>query len=82
VMGSWFLALAFSNYLAAVIAKFTGVSHGGEGSSASIPPPLETLQIYQDVFYKICIASLVGAVICFILSFFLVKWMHEDEPSA
>jgi POT family proton-dependent oligopeptide transporter len=82
VMGAWFLALAFSNYLAAVIAKFTGVSHGGEGGSATIPPPLETLEIYKPVFYKICIASLVGAVICFILSFFLVKWMHKDEPTA
>ena len=82
VMGSWFLALAFSNYLAAVIAQFTGVSHGGEGGGASIPPPLETLGIYQPVFLKICIASLVGAVICFILSFPLVKWMHSDEPQS
>ena len=83
VMGSWFLALAFSNYLAAVIAKLTGVSHGGDGGLvASIPPPVQTLAIYKPVFYKICLASMVGAVICFILSFFLVKWMHDDEPSA
>jgi proton-dependent oligopeptide transporter, POT family len=82
VMGSWFLALAFSNYLAAVIAKFTGVSHGGESGSNTIPPPVDTLQIYQSVFLKICVASLVGALICFVLSFFLVKWMHEDEPTA
>jgi dipeptide/tripeptide permease len=82
VMGSWFLALAFSNYLAAVIAKFTGVSHGGGGNLAnSIPPPLETLAIYKPVFYKICLASLAGALVCFVLSFFLVKWMHKDEPS-
>ncbi len=79
VMGSWFLALAFSNFLSSVIAKFTGVSHGGDESS--IPVPTETLHIYSDVYYKICIASLVGAVICFGLSFFLVKWMHQDEPS-
>ena len=58
VMGSWFLALAFSNYLAAVIAKLTGVSHGGEsGGAASIPAPVETLAIYQPVFYKICLTS-------------------------
>ena len=82
-MGSWFLALAFSNYLAAVIAKLTGVSHGGEsGGAASIPPPVETLAIYQPVFYKICLASLAGAALCFFLSFFLVKWMHKDEPTA
>ncbi len=83
VMGSWFLALAFSNYLAAVIAKLTGVSHGAESvGAASIPPPVETLAIYQPVFYKICLASMIGAVLCFALSFPLVKWMHKDEPTA
>lgn len=82
VMGAWFLALAFSNYLAAVIAKFTGVeSHGGSGGEATMPPPIETLEIYKPVFYNICLASLVGAFICFCLSFFLVKWMHEDQPT-
>ena len=81
VMGSWFLALAFSNYLAAVIAKFTGVSHGGEGQETSIPAPIDTLDIYSAVFLKICIASMVGAFICFVLSFFLVHWMHKDEPT-
>jgi dipeptide/tripeptide permease len=83
VMGSWFLALAFSNYLAALIATLTGVSHGGGSGIASyptIPPPPDTLQIYTPVFYRICLASLVGAVLCFLLSFALVKWMHEDEP--
>ncbi|MFA5504697.1 MAG: oligopeptide:H+ symporter [Vulcanimicrobiota bacterium] len=83
VMGSWFLALAFSNYLAAVIAQFTGVSHGGESvGAASIPPPAETLGIYTPVFYNICLASLTGAAICFVLSFFLAGWMHKDEPTA
>jgi dipeptide/tripeptide permease len=83
VMGSWFLALAFSNYLAAVIAQFTGVSHGGGGGLvSSIPPPVETLAIYKPVFYKICLASMMGAGVCFVLSFFLVKWMHDDEPTA
>ena len=30
VMGMWFLATAFSQFLAAIIAQFTGVSHGEE----------------------------------------------------
>ena len=56
---------------------------GGEGADAgAIPPPLETLPVYSEVFLKICIASLIGAVICFILSFFLTNWMHKDEPTA
>ncbi|MCA9779045.1 MAG: peptide MFS transporter, partial [Candidatus Eremiobacteraeota bacterium] len=83
VMGAWFLALAFSNFLAGKLAGLTGVSHGGEGADAgAIPPPLETLPVYSEVFLKICIASLIGAVICFILSFFLTNWMHKDEPTA
>ena len=32
VMGMWFLATAFSQFLAAIIAQFTGVSHGDEAS--------------------------------------------------
>ena len=31
VMGGWFLATAFSQFLAAIIAQFTGVSGSGEG---------------------------------------------------
>ncbi len=34
VMGGWFLATAFSQYLAAIISQFTGVSHGGEESAS------------------------------------------------
>ena len=32
VMGMWFLATAFSQFLAAIIAQFTGVGHGDEAS--------------------------------------------------
>ena len=28
LMGAWFLATAFSQYLAAIISQFTGVTHG------------------------------------------------------
>ncbi len=78
VMGSWFLALAFSNYLAAVIAKFTGVESGDGGGDGSIPPPSETLNIYSDVFYQIGIAAVVGAFLCLLLSPLLTRWMHSD----
>ena len=80
VMGSWFLATAFSNFLAAIIAQFTGVSHGGEGK-AVIPPPTETVNVYGDVFGKIGLTACICAAVCFALVPILKKWMHEGEPS-
>ena len=75
VMGAWFLATAFSAYLAGIIATFTGVSHGGE--EGGIPAPLETVGIYSSVFVKIGICAIVSGVIVFALSPLLKKWMHE-----
>jgi POT family proton-dependent oligopeptide transporter len=77
LMGNWFLATAFSQFLAAIIAQFTGVKHGAE-QSAGIPVPRETVNIYGDVFGKIAIAALVSALICFALSPLLIKWMHRE----
>ena len=78
VMGAWFLATAFSNFLASLIARLTGVSHGGE--EGSIPVPLDTVGVYGDVFQKIAIAAIISAVVLFALSPLLTKWMHADEP--
>ncbi len=78
VMGGWFLATAFSQYLAAIISQFTGVSHGGE-EGPSIPPPSETVDIYGNVFLSICVAACVSALICFVLAPFLTRWMHEEQ---
>jgi proton-dependent oligopeptide transporter, POT family len=77
VMGAWFLATAFSNYLAGIIATFTGVSHGGNGDNM-IPPPQETVNVYGDVFYTIALTAIGSAVICFALSPLLSRWMHAD----
>jgi proton-dependent oligopeptide transporter, POT family len=77
VMGTWFLATAFSQFLAAIIAQFTGVKHGTE-ESAGIPVPSQTVDLYGDVFGKIAIAALISALICFALSPLLTKWMHRE----
>ena len=77
VMGAWFLATAFSNYLAGMIAQLTGVS-GEEGHAQVIPPPSETVRLYGDVFGQIGIIALVSALICFCLSPWLRRWMHTD----
>ena len=78
VMGAWFLATAFSNYLAGVIAALTGVSHGGGESGKSFPLPSETVHVYGDVFSKIAIAGIVSGVVLLLISPLLVKWMHPE----
>ena len=77
VMGAWFLATAFSNYLAGMIAGFTGVSHG-EGDSVIIPPPDATVHVYGEIFGTIAITAVVSSLICFALVPLLKKWMHPE----
>jgi POT family proton-dependent oligopeptide transporter len=81
VMGAWFLATAFSQYLASIISQFTGV--GGEGGAGgnAIPIPAETVHVYGDVFGNIAIAAIIAAGVCFALSPLLRKWMHEGGPA-
>ena len=83
LMGAWFLATAFSQYLAAIISQFTGVSHGG-GEESTIPIPSETVHVYGGVFGKIAIAALISGAVCLVLSPILSKWMHQgvDELEA
>jgi proton-dependent oligopeptide transporter, POT family len=81
VMGAWFLALAFSNYLAAMIAKLTGVGSDEKGPQV-IPAPLETIYIYGGVFGKIAVAAAISALICFALSPLLTRWMHREAEQS
>jgi POT family proton-dependent oligopeptide transporter len=80
VMGTWFLATAFSQFLAAIIAQFTRVASVAE-ETTSIPAPKETLNLYGDVFGNIAIAAILSGVVCFILSPLLTKWMHQEAPA-
>jgi len=77
MMGNWFLASAFAQYLAAIISQFTGVAEGDR--EPHIPIPVETVHVYGDVFGKIAIASMVGAAICFALTPWLRRSMHEEN---
>ena len=80
-MGGWFLSTAFSEYVAGIIATFTGV-HGEGGSERPIPLPVDTVHVYGGVFGTIGIASMVAAVVLLALSPLLKKWMHSggDGP--
>jgi POT family proton-dependent oligopeptide transporter len=76
-MGAWFLATAFSNFLAGLIAQLTGVS--AEGVEAQvIPSPRDTVHLYGDVFGQIALIAVVSALVCLALSPLLTRWMHSN----
>ena len=78
VMGAWFLATAFSQFVAAIIAQFTGVAGAGEGA---LPAPIDTVHVYGDVFGHIAVMAVVLGLICAALSPLLKRWMHEEVDS-
>lgn len=82
VMGTWFLATAFSQFLAAIIAQFTGVTEGGYGEGL-VPLPKDTVHVYGDVFGTIALTAIGSAVVCLLLVPLLKRWMHEGtvEPA-
>src|SRR5690606_28786137 len=77
VMGTWFVATAFSQFLAAIIAQFTRVG-GDDVEAGTIPPPAETVHIYGDVFGQIAVAAMIASVVCLLLVPILKRMMHED----
>jgi POT family proton-dependent oligopeptide transporter len=78
MMGAWFMATAFSQYLAGLIARLTGVR--AEEGGTQLPPPSETVSIYGDVFGGIALTALVCALACFALAPLLERWMHPEAP--
>jgi POT family proton-dependent oligopeptide transporter len=80
-MGAWFLATAYSQYLAGIIAALTGVSHGEEGAETKmIPPPSATVDVYGSVFGRIAIAAFVAFLLLLALTPLIKKWMHAEKP--
>ncbi len=76
LMGAWFLATAFSEYLAGIISTFTSVE-----SEEGFPPPSETVHIYGDVFFQLFLFAVGAGVVCAIISPLLSYWMHPNENS-
>ncbi|MGE3165637.1 MAG: peptide MFS transporter [Planctomycetota bacterium] len=76
LMGTWFLATAFSQYLAGIISLFTSVS--GEGADGNvIPPPSQTVHVYGNVFFQIAVAGLICGCVCLVLVPVIKRWQHE-----
>ena len=82
VMGAWFLATAFSNYLAGLIAALTGVSAGDEAGEKVIPLPIETVNVYGTVFGQIAVVAIASSLVMFALAPLLTKWMHAEVDAA
>ncbi len=78
MMGTWFLATAYSQFLASIVAQFTDVT---KGTNLSIPPPSETVHVYGHVWGVITVVTMVSALICFALARQLTRWMHEEIQS-
>jgi len=78
VMGAWFLATAFAQMLASIIAQFAGVTEGS-GKELTVPAPHDTVHVYGDVFKQVAIIAIISAVICFALAPVLNRWMHTEE---
>ncbi len=72
LMGAWFLSWAAANYLAAVLAKYTGAGQVGD----VIPPRSETYAIYLDVFTKTGLITVSIGVLLLILSKQINKLLH------
>jgi POT family proton-dependent oligopeptide transporter len=81
IMGAWFLATAFSNYLAGFIAALTGVSEEGESAAKILPPPQETVMVYGEVFQKIGFAAIIAGIVLLIMSPLLTRWTHADKET-
>jgi POT family proton-dependent oligopeptide transporter len=79
MMGAWFLATAFSNLVAAIIATLTSAGgHGGDDKLQVIPPPTETVATYGEVFGALGVVAVGAAIIAFLISPLLTKWMHDE----
>jgi len=85
MMGGWFLATAFSQYLAGIISQFTGGEPEAGADVASLLPA-DRLSSYTHVFTNVCIAAVICGVCCFCVAPILTKWMHldtiEEQPEA
>lgn len=75
MMGMWFLASAFGQYVAGLVGTLMALPSEGEGSA--IVNPVLSLPVYMGVFEKIAWVSIGCGVLLLILSPMLKKWMKN-----
>jgi len=75
MMGMWYLAIAFAQYAAGLIAQLTGV-RGEDVEAASSLVAVDTVMVYGDVFGKIAIVAIIVGVVVSILAPLINKGTH------
>jgi POT family proton-dependent oligopeptide transporter len=71
VMGAWFLSIAGANYVAALLAKLTGVKEGAEPATA-----VESFTTYVDIYTQMGLITIGIGLVLILLSGPLNKLMH------
>jgi POT family proton-dependent oligopeptide transporter len=85
LMGTWFLATAFSQYVAGIISELAGVDESK--LEEGFPTPKETLEISATVFEQVAIVAIACGVVCLVLAPLITYWMHQnvtdtEDPAA
>ena len=75
LVGAWFVAYSFAQYLAALIAQLTGVKAEGPGA-ATLPKPDETVMVYGSVFGSIGWVALGFGALLVLVSPWIARRMH------
>jgi amino acid/peptide transporter (Peptide:H+ symporter), bacterial len=75
MMGMWFLASAFGQYVAGLVGTMMAVPQEGEGSA--IIDPVASLPIYTSVFETIAYISVGSGLFLLVLSPLLKRWMKD-----
>jgi dipeptide/tripeptide permease len=76
LMGTWFLATAFSQYVAGIISELAGVDESALENG--FPSPTETLKTSTLVFEQVAYVAIACGVLCLILSPLISYWMHSN----
>jgi len=76
MMGMWFLASAFGQYVAGLVGTLMAIPSEGGGAATAINA-VETLPVYMGVFQKIAWVSMGGGVLLLLLSPILKRWMKD-----
>lgn len=75
MMGMWFLASAFGQYVAGIIGTLMAIPK--DGGNQGVINPLQSLPIYIGVFEKIAFVAMGCGVLLFLLSPILKRWMKD-----
>ena len=75
MMGTWFLASAFAQYAASLIAQLTGVKDEG-ALAATLPKATETVMVYGSVFGSVGWVALGVGVLVVLVSSLIARRMH------